>query len=138
MSKTRFDLDALMLKVRQEWQFVMATFAASGVGYLGSAGAPVIVAGLIDAGLDTQQTGDLGTVELMMLAVTSTLVTPIVTRVSHRKLAIGGALVAAIGLLVSAGKPGFQGSWRRAKRRCPRRLPGVGSPETAGRRRAPR
>ena len=96
-----FDWSAAKEKVRQEWQFVMATFAASGVGYLGSAGAPVIVAGLIDAGLDTQQAGDLGTVELMMLAVTSTLVTPFVARVSHRKLAMGGAALAAVGLLIS-------------------------------------
>ena len=59
------------------------------------------VAGLIDAGLDTQQAGDLGTFELMMLAVTSSLVTPFVARVSHRKLAIGGAALAAVGLLIS-------------------------------------
>jgi len=101
MLKTRFDLASLKSRVRQEWHFVMATFAASGVGYLGSAGAPIIVGALIDAGLDTQQAGDLGTVELMTLALTSTLVTPFVTRVSHRKLALGGASVAALGLLVS-------------------------------------
>lgn len=101
MLKTRFDLASLMSRVRQEWHFVMATFAASGVGYLGSAGAPIIVGALIDAGLDTQQAGDLGTVELMTLALTSTLVTPFVTRVSHRKLALGGASLAALGLLVS-------------------------------------
>jgi DHA1 family inner membrane transport protein len=71
------------------------------VGYLGSAGAPVIVQALIDAGLDTQQAGDLGTVELTMLAIASTMVTPVVTRVSHRKLAMGGTVLAVVGLLIS-------------------------------------
>jgi DHA1 family inner membrane transport protein len=96
-----FDFDAAKSKVRAEWQFVVATFAASGVGYLGSAGAPIIVQGLIDAGLDTQQAGDLGTVELTMLAISSMIVTPLVTRISHRQLAVGGAALAVMGLLVS-------------------------------------
>ena len=69
-SRESFDLRAALSSVRAEWHFVIATFAASGVGYLGSAGAPIIVQGLIDAGLDTQQAGDLGTVELTMLAIT--------------------------------------------------------------------
>jgi predicted MFS family arabinose efflux permease len=46
---------------------VLATFAASGVGYLGSSAAPVIVQALIDAGLSHRQAGDLGTIELMTL-----------------------------------------------------------------------
>ncbi|MCH7866053.1 MAG: MFS transporter [Myxococcales bacterium] len=100
-SRKRFDLDSALSRVRAEWQFVVATFAASGVGYLGSAGAPIIVQALIDSGLGTQQAGDLGTVELTMLAIASTVVTPFVTRVSHRKLAMGGAILAIIGLLIS-------------------------------------
>jgi DHA1 family inner membrane transport protein len=87
--------------VRREWQFIAATFAASGVGYLGSAGAPIIVQALIDAGLNTKQAGDLGTVELTMLALTSTLITPFVTRISHRKLVLVGAAIAAAGLTIS-------------------------------------
>ena len=101
MSQTATQPESAFTRLQQEWRFVVATFAASGVGYLGSAGAPIIVQALIDAGLNTKQAGDLGTVELMTLAVTSTLVTPFVTRVSHRQLAIGGAGIAAVGLLLS-------------------------------------
>jgi predicted MFS family arabinose efflux permease len=97
----RLNLDSAASRIRAEGRFVVATFAASGVGYLGSAGAPVIVQALIDAGLDTQQAGDLGTVELTMLAIASTMVTPVVTRVSHRKLAMGGTVLAVVGLLIS-------------------------------------
>jgi predicted MFS family arabinose efflux permease len=88
--------------VAHEWRFVLATFAASGIGYLGSSAAPVIVQALIDAGLSHRQAGDLGTFELTALALTSMLVTPYVPRVSHRRLAVGGALLAALGVGISA------------------------------------
>ncbi len=101
MSRLAEQLQGWGRAVRREWRFVVATFAASGVGYLGSAGAPVIVQALIESGLDYQHAGDLGTIELTVLAITSTIVLPFVTRVSHRKLAIGGAAVAAVGLLIS-------------------------------------
>jgi predicted MFS family arabinose efflux permease len=106
-SRKRFDLDGVLSRVKAEWQFVVATFAASGVGYLGSAGAPIIVQGLIDFGLTTQQAGDLGTVELTMLAISSSLVTPVVTRVSHRKLAMYGAAFAVLGLIISVMSVGY-------------------------------
>ena len=93
--------------LEREWKFVLATFAASGTGYLGSAAAPVIVQALLDAGLRHQQAGDLGTIELTMLALTSTLVIPYVPHVSHRKLAIVGTLLAACGLIISAMSSGY-------------------------------
>jgi len=86
----------------REWQFVLATFCASGVGYLGSSAAPVIVQALIDSGLSHQRAGDLGTIELTTLAVTSILATGIVTQVSHRRLAIAGVLLAGLGVAISA------------------------------------
>jgi MFS family permease len=86
----------------REWQFVLATFSGSGVGYLGSSAAPVIVQALIDAGLSHQRAGDLGTIELMTLALTSMLATGVVTRVSHRGLAFGGVLLAGLGVALSA------------------------------------
>jgi len=100
-SRRANELQVLLRAVEREWQFVIATFAASGVGYLGSAGAPVIVSALIESGLDYQQAGDLGTIELTMLAITSMIVLPYITRVSHRLLAVGGAVIAAAGLVIS-------------------------------------
>jgi hypothetical protein len=47
-------LDRFLLFVRREYQFVLATFAASAIGYLGSAAAPALVNALIDTGLDHQ------------------------------------------------------------------------------------
>jgi MFS family permease len=98
----REKLDAFLRDVQREWRFVIATFAASGVGYLGSSAAPVIVNALIESGLNHQQAGDLGTIELTTLALTTSLVTPYVPHVSHRRLAIVGALLAATGLVVSS------------------------------------
>ncbi len=63
MPKIRVGLDAFLVGVRREYRFVLATFAASGIGYLGSAAAPVLVNALIDAGLDHRQAGDLGAIE---------------------------------------------------------------------------
>jgi len=100
-SRLADELRVLGRAVKREWHFVIATFAASGVGYLGSAGAPVIVSALIESGLDYQQAGDLGTIELTMLAITSMIVLPYITHVSHRLLAIGGAVMAAAGLVIS-------------------------------------
>ncbi len=45
-------LDRFLLYVKREFRFILATFAASGIGYLGSAAAPIIVQAMIDAGLD--------------------------------------------------------------------------------------
>jgi predicted MFS family arabinose efflux permease len=102
MPEIRLGLFEFLHLVRREFRFVLSTFAASGIGYLGSAAAPVIVNSLIEAGLDHTQAGDLGTIELMTLAVASTLITPYVAIVSHRKLAIGGTVIAALGLVISA------------------------------------
>jgi MFS family permease len=107
MPETRPGLEPFLLGVRREYRFVLATFAASGIGYLGSAAAPVIVNALIGAGLDHQQAGDLGTIELLSLAVATILVTPYVPIVSHRKLAVGGTLMAALGLVISALSVGY-------------------------------
>ena len=107
MPKLRLGLDAFLLGVRREYRFVLATFAASGIGYLGSAAAPVIVNALIDAGLDHHQAGDLGTIELLSLAMAAVLIAPYVPILSHRKLAIGGALMAALGLAISALSVGY-------------------------------
>ncbi len=107
MPEFRLGLDRFLLRVRREYRFVLATFAASGIGYLGSAAAPVIVNALIEAGLDHQQAGDLGTIELLSLAVATILATPYVPIVSHRKLAVGGTLMAALGLAISALSVGY-------------------------------
>jgi predicted MFS family arabinose efflux permease len=107
MRKFRLGLDRLLLGVRREYRFVLATFAASGIGYLGSAAAPVIVQALIDAGLDHHQAGDLGTIELLSLAMAAVLIAPYVPILSHRKLAIGGALMAALGLAISGLSVGY-------------------------------
>jgi MFS family permease len=89
-------------QLARDWRFILATFAATGVGYLGSNVGPVIVQALIDSGMRHQQAGDLGTIELLTLAICTTLVAPVVPRVSHRKLAVGGALIAALGAAISA------------------------------------
>jgi len=107
MPEFRVGLDTFIHHARREYRFVLATFAASGIGYLGSAAAPVIVNALIETGLDHHQAGDLGTIELLTLAVASTLITPYVPVVSHRKLAVGGALMAALGLVISALSVGY-------------------------------
>jgi len=100
-------LATLRQEIEREWRFVLATFAASGVGYLGSAAAPVIVSALLVYGLSYQQAGDLGTIELSTLALASTLVTPFVHRISHRKLAVGGGLLAMVGLVISASSTSY-------------------------------
>jgi MFS family permease len=102
MPTLRERLAAFRLVVEREGRFIFGTFAASGIGYLGSAGAPFIVSALIEAGFSHQQAGDLGTIELTTLALSSMLVTPLVTHVSHRKLAIGGVAIALTGLVISA------------------------------------
>jgi predicted MFS family arabinose efflux permease len=95
------------VELRKEWDYVCGVFAGSGVGYLGTAGAPVIVAALIEAGLGTKDAGDLGTIELMTLAVTSTVVMPLVTWVSHRRIMMFGAMTAVVGLAISMASDGF-------------------------------
>ncbi len=112
---------AFVAYVAREYRFLLATCAASGIGYLGSAAAPMIVQPLIESGLGYPQAGDLGTIELLALALTSTLVTPYVPFVSHRKLAVGGTLLAALGLAVSASSVGY------AAMIAGRLLTGVGS-----------
>jgi DHA1 family inner membrane transport protein len=102
MSLLRQSAEAFRTELEREWRFIIATFAASGTGYLGSAAAPFIVEALIQAGLSHRQAGDLGTIELTTLALGTILTTPIVPHVSHRKLAVGGVLVAAMGLVISA------------------------------------
>jgi len=67
----------------------------------------VTVQALIDSGMRRQQTGDLGTIELLTVAVCTVFVTPIVDRVSHRKLAVVGALLAALGAAISALSESF-------------------------------
>jgi len=95
-------LKRFLLAVRREYRFILASFAASGIGYIGSAAAPVMVNTLIDAGLNHRQAGDLGMTELTILALSSILITPYVPIISHRKLAVGGTLVHAVGLVISA------------------------------------
>lgn len=107
MPEIRLGLEEFLLGVRREFRFVLSVFAASGIGYLGSSAAPVIVNALIETGLDHHQAGDLGAIELLALAVASTLVTPYVAIVSHRKLAVGGTLVAVLGLVISALSVGY-------------------------------
>ena len=102
MPTLRERFDAFRLAANREGRFIFGTFAASGIGYLGSAGAPFIVAALIEFGLNHQQAGDLGTIELTTLALSSMVMTPLVPHVSHRKLAIGGVATAMLGLLISA------------------------------------
>ena len=102
MPKLRERLDAFRLAVDREWRFVLGVFAASGIGYMGSAAAPFIVQALLEFGLNHQQAGDLGTIELTTLALSTMLMTPLVAHVSHRKLAVGGVAVAMAGLVISA------------------------------------
>jgi MFS family permease len=107
MSTTPPDLLPARVDLRKEWDYVAGVFAGSGIGYLGMAGAPIIVAALIEAGLDTRQAGDLGTIELTTLAITSSVVMPLVTRISHRRLVVVGAAVAVVGLAISMLSEGF-------------------------------
>ena len=102
MPKLRERLDATRLAVDREWRFVLGVFAASGIGYMGSAAAPFIVQALLEFGLNHQQAGDLGTIELTTLALSTMLMTPLVAHISHRKLAVGGVAVAMAGLVISA------------------------------------
>jgi len=88
--------------VVSEHTFILASFAASGAGYLGSTAAPFLLDALYKSGLNYQQAGDLGMIELLTLAVVATLIGPIVPRFSHRKLAIAGCLMAAAGVATSA------------------------------------
>jgi predicted MFS family arabinose efflux permease len=107
MSSAPSDLSQDRVDLRREWRYISGVFAGSGVGYLGTAGAPVIVAALIVAGLSTEEAGDLGTIELMTLAVTSTLAMPLVTRVSHQRLMVFGTMVAVVGLAISVASEGL-------------------------------
>ena len=107
MPTLRENLSAFRRDVEREWRFVLATFAATGIGYLGSSAAPAIVSALLEAGLDYRQAGDLGTIELTTLALASSLMMPYVPHVSHRRMALGGTLLAAAGLVVSALSVGF-------------------------------
>jgi predicted MFS family arabinose efflux permease len=107
MSIAPSDASHNRVDLRREWAYVSGVFAGSGVGYLGTAGAPVIVAALIEAGLDTQEAGDLGTIELTTLAVTSTVVMPLVTWVSHRRIMVFGTVMAVVGLAISMASEGF-------------------------------
>jgi len=93
--------------LRREWRYVAGVFAGSGVGYLGIAAAPVIVASLIQTGLGTREAGDLGMIELTTLATTSTFVMPFVPRLSHRRLMMFGTLMAVVGLAISMVSEGF-------------------------------
>lgn len=102
MPTLRERIEAARASVEREGKFIFGTFAASGIGYLGSAGAPFIVQALIESGLNHQQAGDLGTIELSTLALSSMLMTPLVPHVSHRRLAIGGVATAMLGLVISA------------------------------------
>jgi len=89
--------------LKRNWKFVVATFAASGAGYLGSSAAPVTVQALLDGtGFNEQDVGILGTIELLTLALTSFAMVPVVPRVSHRLLAVAGAIVTAIGFAMTA------------------------------------
>jgi MFS family permease len=88
--------------VASEHTFILAAFASSGAGYLGSTAAPFLLDALYKSGLNYQQAGDLGMVELLTLAVVATLIGPIVPRFSHRKLAFTGCLMAAAGVATSA------------------------------------
>jgi MFS family permease len=102
MPTLRERIEVARAGVEREGRFILGTFAASGIGYMGSAAAPFIVQALIESGLNHQQAGDLGTIELTTLALSSMLVTPLVAHVSHRKLAIGGVAAAMLGVLISA------------------------------------
>ncbi|HEY5658843.1 MAG TPA: MFS transporter [Myxococcota bacterium] len=102
MPTLRESLRGFRFAVERDWQFVLATFAASGIGYLGSAAAPFIVQALIEFGLSHREAGDLGTIELTTLALASMIMTPLVPYVSHRKLAIAGVSTAVLGLAISA------------------------------------
>jgi len=86
--------------VALEYRFIFATFAASGIGYLGSVAAPFIVEALIESGFSHQQAGSFGTIELTTLAIGTLFVAPLVPHVSHRKLAISGLLVTMLGVAI--------------------------------------
>jgi predicted MFS family arabinose efflux permease len=108
MTMRRERLAAFPDMLKRNWKFVMATFAASGVGYLGSSAAPVTVQALLDGtSFNEQDVGILGTVELLTLALTSFAMIPVVPRVSHRLLAIAGAIVTAVGFGLTAASAGF-------------------------------
>jgi len=100
MSTLSEKVSAFRTWVDQEWRFILATFAASGIGYLGSAAAPFIVQALIESGFTHEQAGNFGTIELTTLALGTLLLTPLVPHISHRKLSFGGVIVAAVGVVI--------------------------------------
>jgi len=100
MPTVREKLTEFRAWVHQEWRFILATFAASGIGYLGSTAAPFIVQALIEFGFSHEQAGAFGTIELTTLAIGTTVLTPLVPLVSHRKLALSGLVVAAVGVAI--------------------------------------
>ena len=103
MTTRRERLDAFLAVVQSNWKFLVATFAASGLGYLGSSAAPVLVQALLDGtSFNEQDVGLLGTIELSTLAATLFVLVPFVPHVSHRMLAVVGAIVTALGFGLTA------------------------------------
>ena len=94
--------------ITRDWRFILATFAGTGASFLSTGAAPLTVQVLSDAGFDRQQVGDLATIELATLAVTSLLMTSCVARLSRRMLATVGVLLAAVGFATSALSQSFE------------------------------
>jgi len=93
---------------RVQLKLLAAVVAAAGVGYLGANMMPLVNAALLaETTHDERAVGLLGSFELAAVALTSLLVAPWIARVSRRKLATAGALVAGCGFAIAASSETF-------------------------------
>jgi predicted MFS family arabinose efflux permease len=93
---------------RIQLKLVAAVVAAAGVGYLGANLMPVVnVALLAEAAYDERAVGLLGSFELAAVALGCLLLAPWIARISRRKLATVGALVAGCGFAIAAASETF-------------------------------
>src|SRR3546814_3701954 len=88
----------------ESWPTLLAAFSASyGVGALGFIALPFALGATIDGmGISTTQAGLLGTVEFTFIMLASFAVSPFISRVPRRWLAMAGILVAIVFNIVCA------------------------------------
>lgn len=80
----------------ESWPVLLAAFAASyGIGSLGFVGLPFMLGATIDQlGLSSAQAGLLGTAEFISIMLGSFAVSPFISKVPRKWIALGGALLA--------------------------------------------
>lgn len=96
------DLEKCVAAVKQSgpenWSTLLAAFAASyGIGSLGFVAMPFMLGATIDGlGLSTAQAGLLGTAEFTAMMLGSFAVSPFISRVPRKGVALGGAILAIL------------------------------------------